>query len=191
MKNFSRKTFSRKPLAIGIAALLAVGIHAPLYAEDGVDHETVETTETETTLGVGEEIIVEALSEAMVAAADVDDGEDGTGEDTGDTGEDTGDTEEAELEAATATLLEMRESGMGWGQIANELGFKLGHVMGDYRSSRPESVTERLVEKRAARAERTERVARVERVERAERPERPERAEKSQRPERPTRPSRN
>lgn len=77
---------------------------------------------------------------------------------------------------------------MGWGQIANEFGFKLGHVMGDYRSSRPESVTERLVENRAARAERTGRLARFERVERAERPER---AEKSQRPETPTRPGRN
>lgn len=83
---------------------------------------------------------------------------------------------EAALNGGTITLksgrevkldgvLEMRASGMGWGRIAQEQGFKLGHVMrADARPSRPEF----------HRAE-------LERPERPQRPERPERPERGHR----------
>jgi hypothetical protein len=68
-------------------------------------------------------------------------------------------------------ILNMRASGMGWGVIAQELGFKLGEV------------------KRADRANpKGPGVEPVARVERASRPERPERPMKPERPEKPERP---
>ena len=57
-------------------------------------------------------------------------------------------------------VLSMRASGMGWGQIANSMGFKLGEIK---------------------RAEKAERVAK------AQRPEKPEKPEKPARPEKPER----
>lgn len=83
---------------------------------------------------------------------------------------------EAALNGGTITLksgrevkldgvLEMRASGMGWGRIAQEQGFKLGHVIrSDAHPSRPEF-------------HRTE----LERPERPHRPERPERPERGHR----------
>jgi hypothetical protein len=72
----------------------------------------------------------------------------------------------AQLETAVLEVLKMRADGLGWGRIAQDLGFKLGDV------------------KRSDRA--PERVA----IERPNRPEKPERPEKPQRPERPERPER-
>jgi hypothetical protein len=66
-------------------------------------------------------------------------------------------------------ILNMRASGMGWGVIAQELGFKLGEVK---RADKPE----------VQQAEKAERVAKVERVEKPERPAKPERPEKPERP---------
>jgi hypothetical protein len=65
-------------------------------------------------------------------------------------------------------ILNMRASGMGWGVIAQELGFKLGEVK---RADKPQVQTEKA-----------ERVAKVERAEKPERPVRPERPEKPERP---------
>lgn len=65
-------------------------------------------------------------------------------------------------------ILNMRASGMGWGVIAQELGFKLGEVK---RAQKPQ----------VQPTERPERVAQV-------KPERPERPVKPERPERPERP---
>ena len=65
-----------------------------------------------------------------------------------------------QIRGALDGVLEMRASGMGWGRIAQERGFKLGHVM---RAERPHNL------------ERPERASKPERLERPERPERPER----------------
>jgi hypothetical protein len=69
-------------------------------------------------------------------------------------------------------ILNMRASGMGWGVIAQELGFKLGEV------KRAERAQPQKVEK-------AERVAKVERPVKPERPERPVRPERPEKPERP------
>jgi hypothetical protein len=66
----------------------------------------------------------------------------------------------AQLSAAIQGVTRMRADGMGWGQIANSMGFKLGEI------------------KRADRADR---------VVKAERPEKPQRPEKPARPEKPER----
>jgi hypothetical protein len=77
----------------------------------------------------------------------------------------------AQLEAAMTDVLKLRAGGMGWGEIANSLGFKLGEV------------------KRSDRANpKGPGVEPVARVERASRPERPERPMKPERPEKPERP---
>jgi hypothetical protein len=75
-------------------------------------------------------------------------------------------------------ILAMRGDGMGWGQIARELGFKLGAVMGQGKADAGAAPAEK-----AARAE-----AKPERVAKLDRPTRPDKAERPQRPERPERP---
>lgn len=67
-------------------------------------------------------------------------------------------------------VLRMRADGMGWGQIANQLGFKLGEV----KRAQPVYAT----------------VDRTGRADKPSRPERLERPEKPARPEKPERPSR-
>jgi hypothetical protein len=69
-------------------------------------------------------------------------------------------------------ILNLRASGMGWGVIAQELGFKLGEVK---RADKP--VVQPI--------EKAERVAKVERVAKPERPERPVKPERPEKPERP------
>lgn len=78
-------------------------------------------------------------------------------------------------------ILTLRSQGMGWGAIANSLGFKLGDVV---RSTRAEQIgkaekSERAdADDKAAKPERIE-VSRVDKVERPERPVRPERPERA------------
>lgn len=76
-------------------------------------------------------------------------------------------------------VLAMRADGMGWGQIAKELGFNLGALV---------SAGNRNGKAQAARTERSDRVARADKPERAAKPERPARPERAERPERPQRP---
>jgi hypothetical protein len=78
-----------------------------------------------------------------------------------------------QLKAALTDVLQMRADGRGWGQIANDQGFKLG----DLKRAQP----------RPDRAERVARAQRPERIDKPQRPERPERPEKPTRPERPGR----
>jgi len=88
-------------------------------------------------------------------------------------------------------VLALRADGMGWGQIANELGFRLGDLVS--ASNRSERAAARVNDGTAGRAAREERVARADRParpERAERPERPDRPERPEKPERPERPER-
>lgn len=93
--------------------------------------------------------------------------------------------------SGTQGILQMRASGMGWGQIAKTEGFKLGDVM---RSGKADSASTagRAESKsdRVARSERSEKVERAERPEKVERVERAERVERVERPQRPERTSR-
>lgn len=103
----------------------------------------------------------------------------------------------------TAGILALRADGMGWGKIAQELGFKLGSVLGKAPTrdrtdgTATAAKTDRTSADRAAkpergarpeRADKPERVAKVDRPERVERPSRPERPERPQKPERGGRP---
>lgn len=63
-------------------------------------------------------------------------------------------------------VLQMRADGMGWGQIAHKMDFKVGEVMGK---------PERVSHARADRPEKPERPNKVDRPERPERPAKPER----------------
>ncbi|MFC7302394.1 hypothetical protein [Cognatiluteimonas weifangensis] len=76
-------------------------------------------------------------------------------------------------------VLAMRADGMGWGQIARELGFNLGALVSAGNSNG---------KAQAAKVDRGERVARADKPERAAKPERPARPERAERPERPQRP---
>jgi hypothetical protein len=71
-------------------------------------------------------------------------------------------------------VLAMRADGMGWGQIAQAMGFKLGEVK---RSPQAQD--------RAASG-----AGRPERMEKPQRPDKPERPFKPERPERPVKPER-
>ena len=100
-------------------------------------------------------------------------------------------------EVKLAGVLQLRADGMGWGQIANELGFKVGDVVGKSAAARAERADMRNEGKRPEKVERAglrqdgagkpERVSRVERIERPVKPERVERVERPVRPERPER----
>lgn len=79
-------------------------------------------------------------------------------------------------------ILAMRADGMGWGQIAKELGFKsLGEVKSG-RAFADASAKGKSADRAVAKADKAERVAKV------ERPDKPERIAKVDRPERPERP---
>jgi len=95
-------------------------------------------------------------------------------------------------------ILTMRADGMGWGQIARELGFKsLGEVKSG-RAFADASARGKSAEHRAdpavARVDKVDRVAKVarpdrpERIAKIDRPVRPERPERPVKPERPGRP---
>lgn len=149
------------------------------------DAEAPETAETEDTgaqgMGYGNVFITLALAEqlAMASAEEAAEGETGLTADE-----------------SVNEILRMREAeGMGWGQIAKELGLNLGQVISGIRSNRPDDVAMHKMDKVAGRekaemmkAERMQ--ARMERPERPAKPERPEKPERPAKPERPERPSR-
>lgn len=84
-------------------------------------------------------------------------------------------------------VLAMRADGMGWGQVAQELGFNLGElVSASNRGTRTDAAGARA-ERRVADAGRPDTAGRPERVERPQRPDRPERPQRPERPERPER----
>jgi hypothetical protein len=77
-------------------------------------------------------------------------------------------------DGVTATLpgvLDMRAGGMGWGEIAHTLGFKLGELMRSERAQRV-AMGERGRPEHAGRPERPERPTRLERPDRPQKPER-------------------
>ena len=85
-------------------------------------------------------------------------------------------------------ILTMRADKMGWGQIANSLGIKLGDVM---RNEKADSVakdgSQVASEKSDGRAAKADKVSRPDKVERPVKLERPEKVERPERPERPER----
>lgn len=92
---------------------------------------------------------------------------------------------------------ELRAQKMGWGKIANELGFKLGPVVSEVQRTRDDFKSQaksRVLQERTHlgkdKTERSETSQRIERPERAQRPERPERPQRPDRPDRPERPNR-
>lgn len=87
-------------------------------------------------------------------------------------------------------ILTLRASGMGWGQIANSLGFKLGDVMRAAAANNAPGAAkaERAQTQRMAQGSRSE-SGRPE-IQRADRPEKIERPQRIERPEMPQRPER-
>ena len=77
-------------------------------------------------------------------------------------------------------ILTLRSQGMGWGAIANSLGFKLGEVV---RSTRAEQIGKAEKSEKADADDRTAKPERIEvgRMDKAERPERPARPERPER----------
>jgi hypothetical protein len=76
-------------------------------------------------------------------------------------------------------ILTLRADGMGWGQIANSYGFKLGEVMGKAPSKA--ATTERAASRSDKVAQRPDRPERMERLDKPDRPMKPERAERPER----------
>lgn len=76
-----------------------------------------------------------------------------------------------QLEASVMDVLKLRADGMGWGQIAQHYGFKLGEL--------------KRSEKATPQTAKSDRMARAERVQRPERPDKPQRPDKPERPEKP------
>ncbi|SDK21021.1 hypothetical protein [Microbulbifer yueqingensis] len=160
-------------------------------AEDVADTDEVEGVEGEEAsvgMGYGNVTITLALAEqlAMASAAEALEGE------TGMTADD-----------AINEVLYMRvEEGMGWGQIAKEMGFNLGEIMSGIHSNRPETAGAAKADKMTGKDMRAEKsmkpetagpkVDKAERVkmERPERPVKPMKAERPEKPERPAKPER-
>ncbi len=156
-------------------------------AEDVVDGDTdVDEVEGEAGgatagMGYGNVFITLALAEqlAMASAAEALEGE-------------TGMTPE---ESLNEVLYLRQVEGMGWGQIAKELGVNLGEVISGIHSNRPDKVESAKAERMAKadkgmRPEKAQKVDKVEKMAKIDRPTRPERAEKVERPEKPARPER-
>jgi hypothetical protein len=77
-------------------------------------------------------------------------------------------------------ILTLRGQGMGWGAIANSLGFKLGDMV---RSTRAEQIGKAEISEKADTDDRVAKSERVEfdRMDKADRPERPARPERPER----------
>lgn len=96
-------------------------------------------------------------------------------------------------------VLAMRADGMGWGQIAKELGFNLGKLVSagnknakatDAAAANAERASKAKSE-RAAKADKAERASgKPDRVVKAERPSRPDKVDRPAKPERPQKPDR-
>jgi hypothetical protein len=70
-------------------------------------------------------------------------------------------------------VLQMRADGMGWGQIANKMGFKVGEVVG-----KSDGKADAKAERVAHRADKPDRPNRVDRPDRPDRPARPDKPER-------------
>ena len=86
-------------------------------------------------------------------------------------------------------VLAMRADGMGWGQIAKQLGFKLGQLV-SASHGKDKSQAGAVHAGKAESHGKQDRVAKPDHVAKVERPARPEKIERPQRPERPQKPER-
>lgn len=86
-------------------------------------------------------------------------------------------------------VLAMRADGMGWGQIAKELGFNLGTLVsaGNKNAKATDAATAKANRAAKAKTERT--TGKPDRVAKAERPSRPEKLDRPAKPDRPERPA--
>jgi hypothetical protein len=76
-------------------------------------------------------------------------------------------------------ILELRAKGMGWGQIAQANGFKLGELMRNEKANREaKTLDNKHAQVQRTRLERPDRPHRFDRPERPERPDRPERSDR-------------
>ena len=200
--DFTTTTTTTKPV------LNADGTQAT-NPDGSLKFETVTTTETienpNGPMGWGEVNITLAMAEKLIGSGDA------ASLDEALTG--TSVTNADGTVTTTDGLLQMRADGMGWGQIAKELGFKLGSVVGKGKTpttsnedsddgdtttettakAKGKSDTAKGKTDRTAKTERTakaDRPAKVERVAKVDRPERVERPSKPERPERPSKPER-
>ena len=82
-----------------------------------------------------------------------------------------------------STIVQLRQSGMGWGQIAQKYDVKLGPVIKAVKAA--EAGVDRV-----ARAERVEKADKLEKADKPEKFEKPDRIQRVERPERPERPGR-
>lgn len=155
--------------------------------DTGGDDVEGEAGEAAAGMGYGNVFITLALAEqlAMASAAEALEGE-------------TGMTPE---ESLNEVLYLRQVEGMGWGQIAREMGVNLGEVISGIRSNRPDKVENAKAEgmakadrggrpEHARKVERTDKVEKVAKIDRPERPVKLERPEKVERPEKPARPER-
>jgi hypothetical protein len=83
----------------------------------------------------------------------------------------------------------LRSQKMGWGKIANDLGFKLGPVVSAAMHTRNELRNESRMEKstgslKSEKSEKADRSAKAEKIERSDTAGRPERAARPERAER-------
>lgn len=151
-------------------------------SETEVEVDTVEGEGGEQGMGYGNVFITMALAEQLAGQMAEELASESESE------SETGTEATVSYDDALNKILEMRQGdGMGWGQIAKELGLNLGHVMSDLRSNRPEKASEKMSQgkpEKMARVAKAERPAKPEKMERPEKPEKPERPEKPQRPER-------
>lgn len=149
-------------------------------------------------MGFGETFISMALAQELLESSDQYSsladalGLDANGEEVGDSPENVdtdGVTTDVEV-TDSPQILVMRQSGMGWGEIAKELGFNLGEVVNAIHSSRPDRSEPAEKSKHRSRPENTGRPERGRGIERGNRPERPEKIERPDKPERPEKPER-
>lgn len=122
--------------------------------------KTITFTSPTKNLGNGEIKIVLAMADKLLA------------KDTSVTNQDLYKT----LMDSKTGILTLRADGMGWGQIANSYGFKVGEVMGKAPSR--SASTERGASRPDSVAQKVERPDKIERMDKPERPMKPERPER-------------
>lgn len=92
------------------------------------------------------------------------------------------------LAEALQQILDARAAGRGYGEIAQDYGFKLGEVVGNGKGGKPDGA-EGIG--KAEKAEKAEKPEKAEKAAKPDRPEKAERAEKGGRPDKPEKAERN
>lgn len=97
------------------------------------------------------------------------------------------------VNAAIDRVVATREAGGGWGQIAHDLGLKLGRVVSEvHRTEKKVAGIERAERKpdHLGKVDKDDRPGKADRPEKMDRPDRPEKFDRPDRPERAERPGR-